>query len=57
MRSAVCPQVALEECGSDTGVLVIIRAFGLRGALLTLGSGSRDGDCNGPGETGVRTKV
>lgn len=32
------------ERGSDTGVLAIIRAFGLGGSLLTLGSRSRDGE-------------
>lgn len=41
-------------------MLATTRAFGLRGSLLMLGSGSRDGegiDCNGPGETAGRTEV
>lgn len=60
MRSRAYPKVAPGEPGTDRGVLATIRAFGLTGSLLTLGTGSRDGEgigCNGPGETAVRTEM
>lgn len=59
-RAERTPRWLLRSLGVTRAVLATIRAFGLRGSLLTLGTGSMDGeriDCNGPGETVGRTQI